>query len=250
MSVNVIAHRVPELEPIAANPAEYRIAGAALSQWIMKRFPVAVTRNIGVRADFYPSAALAARLFGGICAKVMDPVTGDELVCAGSDCGDDCCTLLPDADSLILRKPLYLLALGERLTASLKEPFVSANVSDAAVIKGVVQIGEESNIPAGVYIEGKVIIGRNCVISSGCRIAGSTVIGDNCVIGEGAEIANSVIGDQAEIAPGCVIRDSVLGSRVVLNEECKKFSGAVIVDDGHNGVPKVIYSGGIRQNQG
>ena len=212
MAINIIPVEKPTCWPITGNIGDFPLAGTTPAKLILSRFPVAVAREIEVRADFIPSAALAARLCGGIAAQVVAD-DGTILAESGDHSGEHL-VLNPDTDSRFLQYPWDLLALNEELVGQLSENRIFGCVREGAVIDGKIQLGENSVILPGVYIEGNVIIGNNCKIGPNCYIRGNTSVGDRCHIGQAVEIKNSILGHHVSIGHLSYAGDSVICSDV------------------------------------
>ncbi len=97
---------------------------------------------------------------------------------------------------------------------------VRGTVHPAAVVEGVLQLGEGSRVLPGTVIEGHVRIGRNCKIGPNAYLRGSVSIGDNCVIGNAVEVKSSIIGNGSCVAHLSYIGDSVLGEDVNVGGGC------------------------------
>ena len=162
MAINLVPVEKRSMLPITGNLGDFIVAGSSISQLILSRFPVAMARQITVRCDFIPSAALAARLAGGIAVRVVDIDGG--ILAESHDSSGEFRTMAPDLESRILRYPWDLLALNEELVGNLAEPEISGVVREGAVIDGVIKLGAGSVILPGVYIEGNAVIGENCLL--------------------------------------------------------------------------------------
>jgi len=89
---------------------------------------------------------------------------------------------------------------------------LGGTVEEGAVVRGDVEIGENSLIRSGCYIVGPVIIGRNCDIGPNTVILPSTAIGDNASIDSSVEIQNSIIMNDARIGCNSYISNSIIGA--------------------------------------
>jgi len=112
--------------------------------------------------------------------------------------------------------PWEVLKAHGELISQLPSEKIKGDVSPLADIRGVIELGEESRILAGVTIEGNVSIGKNCRIGPNCYIRGNTSVGDSCIIGNAVEIKNSMIGDNTSIAHLTYVGDSIIGSDINL----------------------------------
>ncbi|MDP2642503.1 MAG: sugar phosphate nucleotidyltransferase [Candidatus Peregrinibacteria bacterium] len=88
----------------------------------------------------------------------------------------------------------------------------SAQISENAVVKGDVIIGENVKILEGAVVNGPVYIGDDSVIATNALIRESN-IGKNCVIGFSTEVARSFLGDDVWTHSN-YIGDSVIGNNV------------------------------------
>lgn len=88
----------------------------------------------------------------------------------------------------------------------------SAVISEKAVIKGDVIIGENVKIFEGAVVSGPCYIGKNTVIANNALVRESH-IGDDCVIGFSTEIARSYLGDRVWTHSN-YIGDSIIGNNV------------------------------------
>ena len=146
---------------------------------------------------------------------VLVTANGDVLAWTGEDPGDDSSTqLTASEESLLIRYPWDYIAVNEQLVSQLKEQANQGDISPAAHIDGVVQLGEGSRILPGVVIEGNVSIGQHCKIGPNCYLRGSTTIGNHCHIGQAVEIKNSIIGHNTSIGHLSYVGDSVIGNDV------------------------------------
>ena len=101
---------------------------------------------------------------------------------------------------------------------------VKGTIEENVVLKGNVEIGENTKILSGTYIEGPVIIGKNCKIGPNAYIRPYTVIGNNCHIGNSSEIKASVVMEGTKIPHFNYVGDSVIG------ENCNLGAGTKIAN--------------------
>ncbi len=127
------------------------------------------------------------------------------------------------------RFPWDLLAIQERILATMDQDEISGDVHPAAVIEGRLKLGQGSRILPGVYIEGNVVIGEGCKIGPNCYVRGSTSIGDNCHIGQSVEIKNSLILSGTNVGHLSYVGDSILGEKVNLG------AGTIVSNFRHDG---------------
>ncbi|RPI03584.1 MAG: glucose-1-phosphate thymidylyltransferase [Calditrichaeota bacterium] len=102
------------------------------------------------------------------------------------------------------------------------------SIEEGAVLKGNVEVGENTVVKSGAYIEGPVVIGTNCIIGPNCYIRPCTSIGDGCVIGAAVEIKNSIIFPRCRIQHQSYIGDSILG------EACNIGGGTITANHRHD----------------
>lgn len=113
----------------------------------------------------------------------------------------------------------------ERLEAAAEElgalqTDIRGSVHPAAVVDGVLALGEDSRVLPGTVIEGHVRIGKRCKIGPNAYLRGTVSIGDDCVIGHAVEIKSSIIGNGSCVAHLSYIGDSVLGDDVNVGGGC------------------------------
>ena len=169
--------------------------------------------------------------------------------------------------SFIIRYPWDLLRANELVVSELKQDAIHGEIHPAAVIQGVISLGEGSRILPGVFIEGNVVIGAHCKIGPNCYIRGNTSIGDHCHIGQSVEIKNSLILSKTNVGHLSYVGDSVLGEGVnfgagttvsnlrhdgknhhsmvggsLVDTGRRKF-GVVVGDHVHTGIQTAIYPG-------
>lgn len=100
------------------------------------------------------------------------------------------------------------------------QPAIRGEVSPAAHVLGVLELGEGSVVLPGTVIEGHVRIGRGCRIGPNAYLRGETSIGDNCVIGNAVELKSSLLGNQVFVSHLSYIGDSVLCDDVNVGGGC------------------------------
>ena len=76
----------------------------------------------------------------------------------------------------------------EREELARLQPCIGGEVSPAAHVLGVLELGEGSVVLPGTVIEGHVRIGRGCRIGPNAYLRGETRIGDDCIIGNAVEV--------------------------------------------------------------
>ena len=100
------------------------------------------------------------------------------------------------------------------------QPDIRGKVHPLAVVEGVLQLGEGSEIRPGTVIEGHVRIGKGCRIGPNAYLRGETSVGDNCIIGNAVEVKSSIIGNDVFIAHLSYVGDSVLGNDINVGGGC------------------------------
>ncbi len=175
--------------------------------------------------------------------------------------------LIASSMSRLILHPWDLIYVNEQVVAQLTESITDGEVSHAAHIEGVLQVGEGTRILPGVFIEGNVVIGKNCKVGPNCYIRGNTTIGDDCHIGQAVEVKNSLIGHGSSIGHLSYVGDSVTGNKVNfgagtvtsnlrhdgakhrsmsagnLVETGRRKFGAIVGDGVHTGIHTAIYPG-------
>jgi bifunctional UDP-N-acetylglucosamine pyrophosphorylase/glucosamine-1-phosphate N-acetyltransferase len=169
--------------------------------------------------------------------------------------------------SRLILHPWDLIYVNEQVIANLTESNNKGEISPAAHIEGVLQVGEGTRILPGVFIEGNVVIGRNCKVGPNCYIRGNTTIGDNCHIGQAVEVKNSLIGHGSSIGHLSYVGDSIIGNKVnfgaatvtsnlrhdganhrsmsegnLIDTGRRKF-GTIVGEGAHTGIHTAIYPG-------
>lgn len=105
----------------------------------------------------------------------------------------------------ILHINRYLLDQSDEATPT------SAHVSDKAILKGKVLLGENVKILEGAVLKGPVYIGDDSIVGTNAIVRDYVTTGEKCVIGGQLEIKNTVLFDNTTTHSG-FIGDSVIGS--------------------------------------
>lgn len=175
--------------------------------------------------------------------------------------------LVASSLSRLILHPWDLIYVNEQVVANLTESNSAGEISPAAHVEGVLQVGKGTRILPGVFIEGNVVIGENCKVGPNCYIRGNTTIGDSCHIGQAVEIKNSLIGHGSSVGHLSYVGDSVLGNKVnfgaatvtsnlrhdglnhrsmsaenLVDTGRRKF-GTIVGDGVHTGIHTAIYPG-------
>ena len=260
--IDLIEITIPELEPLAADPARLPVLGKSAAEHLETLFAGAAD-PVRWRCDFIPSPEFAARLAATADFIVADPESGVILASRGNAAAAK--HFIPEG--FRIRYPWDVLKVNETLVSALDADAVSGTVTPGAYIDGHIVLGENSRLLPGVVIEGNVVIGRGCKIGPNCYLRGSTVIGDHVHIGQAVEVKNSVIGSRSSIGHLSYVGDSVIGTGVnfgagtiignlrhdgrnhrsmvhgALVETGRRKFGAIIGDGVHTGINTAIYPG-------
>ncbi len=103
---------------------------------------------------------------------------------------------------------------------------INARIEPGAIIRDLVEIGNNAVIMMGAVINIGAVIGRNTMIDMNTVIGGRAVIGTNCHIGAGAVIAGVI---EPPSAQPVVIEDNVLvGANAVILEGVRIEQGSVV----------------------
>jgi UDP-N-acetylglucosamine diphosphorylase / glucose-1-phosphate thymidylyltransferase / UDP-N-acetylgalactosamine diphosphorylase / glucosamine-1-phosphate N-acetyltransferase / galactosamine-1-phosphate N-acetyltransferase len=194
-------------------------------------------------------------------------VDSENIPLAWTGAAPDCEASFTGSSSFIIRYPWDLLRANELAVSALRQDTIDGEIHPAAVIEGVIFLGQGSRILPGVFIEGNVVIGAHCKVGPNCYIRGHTSIGDHCHIGQSVEIKNSLILSKTNVGHLSYVGDSVLGEGVnfgagttisnlrhdgknhrsmvdgsLIDTGRRKF-GVVVGDQVHTGINTSIYPG-------
>ena len=100
------------------------------------------------------------------------------------------------------------------------QPAVRGELSPAAHVLGVLELGEGSVVLPGTVIEGHVRIGKGCRIGPNAYLRGETSIGDDCVIGNAVEIKSSLLGCKVFVSHLSYVGDSIIRDDVNVGGGC------------------------------
>lgn len=100
------------------------------------------------------------------------------------------------------------------------QPCIGGEVSPAAHVLGVLELGEGSVVLPGTVIEGHVRIGRGCRIGPNAYLRGETRIGDDCIIGNAVEVKSSLLGNKVFVSHLTYIGDSIIRDDVNVGGGC------------------------------
>lgn len=103
---------------------------------------------------------------------------------------------------------------------------VNARIEPGAIIRDMVEIGDNAVIMMGAVINIGAVIGRGTMIDMGCVLGGRAIVGDNCHIGAGTVLAGVV--EPASATPVVVEEDVMIGANAVVLEGVRVGRGAVV----------------------
>ncbi len=101
-----------------------------------------------------------------------------------------------------------------------------ARIEPGAIIRDLVEIGENCVIMMGAVLNIGAVIGEKTMIDMNVVVGGRAVVGKNCHIGAGSVLAGVVEPPSAE--PVMIEDDVLLGANVVVLEGVKVGKGAVV----------------------
>lgn len=117
---------------------------------------------------------------------------------------------------------------------------INARIEPGAIIRDMVEIGNNAVIMMGAVINIGAVIGDNTMIDMNAVLGGRAIVGKNCHIGAGAVLAGVV--EPASAKP-VVVEDGVLiGANAVVIEGVRigknsvVAAGSVVIDDVESGV--------------
>ncbi len=226
----------PEMEPLTCNRKLHHIpvAGETIAERLISLFEAGNEDcTLTIRADFWPSNQLIAKLFEAENGVIIRDHEQQTVATLSFDCAPDSKTEIITLDKhfQLLRYPWQILELNEQLTGNIKESKIQGKVRENVAIDGIVWLGQGTIILPGVFIEGNVIIGENCKIGPNCYLRGNTSIGDNCHIGQAVEIKNSLLMDHVSVGHLSYLGDSIICPGVNLGAGT---ISANLRHDGHN----------------
>lgn len=122
---------------------------------------------------------------------------------------------------------------------------IKARIEPGAIIRDMVEIGDNAVIMMGAVINIGAVIGEGTMIDMGAVLGGRAMVGKNCHIGAGTVLAGVVEPPSAQ--PVVIEDDVVIGANAVVLEGCRVgresvvAAGAVVVDD----VPAGVVVAGV-----
>ena len=103
---------------------------------------------------------------------------------------------------------------------------INARIEPGAIIRDMVQIGDNAVIMMGAVINIGAVIGDGSMIDMGAVLGGRATVGRNCHVGAGAVLAGVI---EPPNATPVVIEDNVIiGANAVVLEGCRVGKGAVV----------------------
>ena len=122
---------------------------------------------------------------------------------------------------------------------------IKARIEPGAIIRDMVEIGDNAVIMMGAVINIGAVIGEGTMIDMGAILGGRATVGKNCHIGAGTVLAGVIEPPSAQ--PVIVEDGVVIGANAVVLEGCRigkgsvVAAGAVVVDD----VPEGVVVAGV-----
>ncbi len=101
-----------------------------------------------------------------------------------------------------------------------------ARIEPGAVIRDLVEIGDNCVIMMGAVINIGAVIGERTMIDMNVVVGGRVIVGKNCHIGAGAVLAGVV--EPPSATPVVILDDVLIGANAVVLEGVKVGKGAVI----------------------
>lgn len=103
---------------------------------------------------------------------------------------------------------------------------INARIEPGAIIRDMVEIGDNAVIMMGAVINIGAVIGEGTMIDMGAVLGGRATVGKNCHIGAGTVLAGVI---EPPNATPVVIEDNVvIGANAVVLEGCRVGKGAVV----------------------
>ena len=106
---------------------------------------------------------------------------------------------------------------------------IAGRKEPGVVIKGDVEIGEETVLRSGTYIEGPVSIGKGCDIGPNAVIMPEVSIGDNCIVGPHTTLETSILMSNSYLGSHSYLSHSVVGEGVVMESHFKNRVGSAVI---------------------
>ncbi len=103
---------------------------------------------------------------------------------------------------------------------------INARIEPGAIIRDMVEIGDNAVIMMGAIINIGAVVGKGTMIDMGCVLGGRAIVGNNCHIGAGTVLAGVV--EPASATPVIVEDDVMIGANAVVLEGVHVGCGAVV----------------------
>ena len=103
---------------------------------------------------------------------------------------------------------------------------INARIEPGAIIRDMVEIGDNAVIMMGAIINIGAVVGAGTMIDMGCVLGGRAIVGKNCHIGAGTVLAGVV--EPASATPVIVEDDVMMGANAVVLEGVHVGRGAVV----------------------
>ncbi len=122
---------------------------------------------------------------------------------------------------------------------------IKARIEPGAIIRDMVEIGDNAVIMMGAIINIGAVIGSGTMIDMGAVLGGRAIVGKNCHIGAGVVLAGVV--EPASAKPVVVEDDVLIGANAVVIEGVRVgrgsvvAAGSVVIED----VPEGVVVGGV-----
>ena len=103
---------------------------------------------------------------------------------------------------------------------------IKARIEPGAIIRDMVEIGDNAVIMMGAVINIGAVIGEGTMIDMGAILGGRAIVGKNCHIGAGTVLAGVV--EPASATPVVIEDDVLIGANAVVIEGCRVGKGSVV----------------------
>lgn len=122
---------------------------------------------------------------------------------------------------------------------------IKARIEPGAIIRDMVEIGDNAVIMMGAIINIGAVIGEQTMIDMGAVLGGRAIVGKNCHIGAGTVLAGVV--EPASATPVIVEDDVLIGANAVVVEGVRIGQGAVVAAGSVvlEDVPPMVVVGGV-----
>lgn len=103
---------------------------------------------------------------------------------------------------------------------------INARIEPGAIIRDMVEIGDNAVIMMGAVINIGAVIGESSMIDMGAVLGGRATVGNNCHIGAGTVLAGVI--EPPNATPVIIEDNVVIGANAVVLEGCRVGKGAVV----------------------